>query len=88
MNITQETRLESFQMVLTDLVDRHQAVLNALGDQELAGFEIAAILGLETYLVLPRLKELRDVRKVEVLDATRFNAKTNRNVSVYRRING
>ena len=89
MNITEETRRESYETVKPDAQRRRQTILEILGDRELTATEIAEALyqkGItpfyERNFAAPRLTELKEEGKV-VTVGKKYCAKTGRKIAIW-----
>lgn len=92
MNITEETRRESYETVKPTASKRRQIILEVLGDREMTANEIAEELHqkgftpfYERNFAAPRLTELKADGKVKTV-GKRFCEKTGRMIAVWARV--
>lgn len=83
MEITKETRLESFFKAPTG--KRQKMILEVLGENEMTANEIRKALGFrDLNAVRPRITELKAKGVIEAIDK-RYDADTKRHVAVFRK---
>ncbi len=89
MNITDETRRESYETVKPTTSQRRALILEILGDKEMTANEIAEELFKRGYtpfyernFAAPRLTELKADERVKVI-GKRLCAKTNRMIAIW-----
>jgi len=92
MNITEETRRESYHAIQPAAQRRREIILEVLSDKEMTATEIAEMLYArgdtpyyERNFAAPRLTELKNDGKVKTV-GKRFCEKTRRMVAVWVRI--
>jgi len=82
MDVTKETRLESF--ITRPLNQRSMGILQTLGDKEMTARQIAYAMGYsDLNAVKPRLTELKDAG-ILTADKTAYDSLTGRHVAVWR----
>lgn len=83
MNITKETRLESY--LKTPTSKRCRIILETLGDKEMTARQIAAALGFaDLNAVKPRLTELKEMGVI-IASGKAYDTTTKRNVATFKR---
>jgi signal recognition particle subunit SEC65 len=92
LNITSETRRESYHAVKPDAQRRRQVILDILGDREMTATEIAEALfqkGItpfyERNFAAPRLTELKKDGKV-ITTGKKYCEKTGRMIAVWAKV--
>ena len=86
MEITQETRLESY--FLAPRQNRYRMILDVLEGQEMTANEIRKALGFsDLNAVRPRLTELKDKGVIEAI-GKKFDRETGRRVAVFHMVEG
>ena len=92
MNITEETRRESYEAVKPTIMRRRAVILEILGTREMTATEIAEMLYIrgvtpfyERNFAAPRLTELKAAGKVKTV-GKRLCGKTGRKNSIWKQV--